>query len=241
MSNYARLLLLAPAMAIAVVSCRKKDNNAIGDTRIQTLDITSTSSAVHYRFVYDRYNNVDSIVRSGTSNGYLVFSYGSLSYNITDENGLTTQVFYGTNGLITQINVTDTPQYLYKGTQLVQIDNTTATVNYPYISKSSVYYGWTGNDMTAISFSKNPQKYGYTYDKQHIGQISDALKIDQMLTYGRSPFKTDHVPVSLSLNSTVVEQYLYTFDNQNRILTFRLVNNMNGSTADTTLYSYTYR
>lgn len=236
------LLLLLTACLLPAASCKKKgiDLNTI---KIATVDFHTTSGqGAHYRITYDTHNSVDSIIGTGTgtsagTNTLAVFTYVGSSFNITDAQGNPYFVAAATNGLILKVEKYDTMIMTYKGNQLDELDFKVPSSTPPYYLVTGVPYYWANGDIT--SYGVAGANSAYKYNSSRSGQVGDAIRINDFLTYGR-PYKlTSHLPTELSYTHGG-EQYFYTFDGNGRISTFMKVVSGSGAPNDTSEYAYTY-
>ncbi len=241
-------LYLIPFLVVVLAtnfSCKKSANNSLSNTRIAALDITHNGGVRHYHIVYDRFNNVDSFVVVGGGydtgyNGYTFFNYIGSSYNITDGTGSFLSIYAYSNGLILKVLQKDTLNMLYNSSnQLAEINVVSPITRYPYDSVTFIYYNWNNGDMT--DYNSNGVNWKYDYDNSHTGQIGDAIRINEFLTYGRSFIKSNHIPKDFYTGNIMTEQYLYTYDGSGRISVFtKILVDHTGRPNDTTTYSYFY-
>lgn len=236
------LLLLALATTF---SCKKSDNKNLSNTRIAAMDIKHMGGVMHYRMVYDRSNNVDSFVIVGGGYdtgyyGYSVFNYIGSSYNIKDETGGFLSIYAYSNGYILKVLQKDTLNMLYNNSnQLTQINVVSPITRYPYDSVTSIYYNWKNGDMT--DYNAKGANWKYDYDGSHGGQIGDAIRVSEFLSYGRSFIKTSHIPSAFYTGNIMTEQYLYTYDGSGRVSVFtKILVDHTGRPNDTTTYTYFY-
>jgi hypothetical protein len=220
-------------------SCKKNNDNPLSNIRISSLDFTRGGYLVHYRFVYDKSNNIDSIVTTGSSYGYKKFTYVGSSYSITDETGSYTNVQASTDGKILGIIGRDSLVFVYNADLLGRQDIYTRILTPPYYTKASISYTWNNGDLTELLLPGNV-KESSAYDAGKTGQAGDAIRIEGILNYGRSYIKTAHVPVDLSYNGTVIEKYLYAYDGDGRITELTKVQVNTSGANDTILYKYRY-
>jgi hypothetical protein len=226
-------------LAFCFAACKKSNDNPLANVRLASVDVTNSSAAVtHYRLFYDKFGQIDSINISGNSNGYKKFAYSSLAYTISDQNYYTYKVTIDANNLVTEMFTTDTPTFIYNGTQLAELDNKILISSYPYFTKKSYYYTWANGDISSITTSGSTESYGY--DNTKTGQPGDALRVNNILDYGRPIVKTAHVPDSLVINGVTYEKFFGKYDGSGRMTRLTMVlYNTNGST-DSTFYDYGY-
>lgn len=241
MKRYRLVAGLLFVFVTVMPSCKKKnDDNNLANVRLSAIDFSHGGTTVHYRLVYEVAGNMDSIVMSGTSNGYRKFDYIGSSYTITDENSNTITVQASTDGRMLAILGTDSTVMKYNGSQLGEQDVYTKLLTYPFISKAVTIYAWSNGDVSNVTLPGNLSET-YGYDQNRSGQAGDAIRVEQILAYGRSNIKTGHLPMSLTYNGAQIEQYLYEFDGQSRITKLTKVqNNTNGAANDTLVYRYSY-
>lgn len=240
-----RKFLISGCLLFAVIAAHscKKDNNDSGDPRLVTANVVTTSGNLHYRMTYDGGNSVDSLILTGSGMssgryGYLKFVYYTLSYSVTNESNISFLTLVNKDGNITRLNVADTPSMLYENGRLAELDTKSPSATYPFIIKTSAYPQWTDGDITAIGYTGNIKRYAY--DKNHKGQLGDALRIDDFLKYGRPILKSSHVPIAYIYNSDTAEKYLYQYDSQGRISQLSKVVITNTAANDTLVYTYGY-
>lgn len=242
---YRRQLFIIVSLlcSACLFSCKKKANpNPTGNLLLSNIDVINYRNISHYRIVYDGADNVDSIIMAGggLDTGHYTLSkinYFGTSFTITDENGDTYTVYANSSGQIFKVLTHDTLNMLYNGVQLAEVDVVTATVTYPFVSKSSTVYTWANGDVTSVSSPGGT--FTYDYNTAKIGQIGDPFRIDSFLVYGRPLIKTGHLPTDLLQSGTWAEKYYYQFDGQQRISQLMKVKNMSTGN-DTTVYNYRY-
>ncbi len=224
-------------IAAGALSCKKKKNdNPYGNQKITSVDLTQYAATTHYRIVYDRYNNVDSIVATGNGLfGFKKFVYIGSSYSVTDEYGNSFVVDADANGTVLKILKTDTLSMIYQNGELAELDTKSPSVSYPFYVISSLYFTWSGGDMATIGSQI------YDYNGGRNGQPGDALRIDQFLAYGRSYIKTNHLVADLKNNATdTAEKYFYQFDDLGRISQLLKLQKASVGVYDSSLYVFGY-
>ena len=237
MNNYKIPVFISLLFVLTcAIACKKKSNsNPFGNAHIATVDYSHSGAVLHYRIVYDQYENVDSIVWVGDStsgvNGYKAFNYVGSSFIITDANNNVLNVYANTSGMILEILLTDTLFMHYSGTELTSLDTKT-----PGQSLSTVYYNWSNGDVTSYG-PMGAGSLSYYYDLSRNGQPGDILRVNDFLNYGRSYIRTTHLPKGLVSTSDTLEYYAYQYDNMGRISQMVKVVN---STNDSTIYNYKY-
>jgi len=243
--NISRIPLLFLILIGSLLSCKKKSNsNPPANIKLALIDVSHQGAIKHYRIVYDVYNNVDSIVRTGGgadtgSNGFEAFNYVGSSFSITDQTGNSFTVDANTNGQIFKVLVTDTLTMTYNGTELTELTTKILSPTYPFYSLVSTNYLWGSGDIVSATTASTTDSIAYNTSKS--GQIGDALRIDAFLTYGRSYIVTSHLPIDFTSSGNWVEHAFYQFDSQNRLSQFLKVLNNNGASADdSTFYNYQY-
>ena len=225
-------------------SCKKKAGLNLSTIKIAAIDYyRSGGIAYHYHITYDTYNNVDSIISVGGgtdtgSNSFEVFTYTGSSFQITDQQNYSLLVYANTNGMILEIQKTDTMLMKYTGSELAELDYKSPSTTYPYYTITATDYQWNNGDITTFGPSHGVVD-SYFYDLGHSGQVGDAMRIDEFINYGRSYTNSSHLPVQLKY-SNGKENYYYTYDSEGRISTFMKVITDNGSPNDTTDYIYRY-
>ena len=221
--------------------CKKKKNdNPLADLKIASLDVSYHNAITHYRFVYDAGNNIDSIITSGSRQGYQKMNYLGYTYTITDNNGHVVTVATNTDGSLSRIVNIDTTTFTYSGNLLWQIGTTSQSYTYPYYVKSTDTYYWNNGDVSSVKLSNNSTRK-YDYNMSQSGQVGDPIRIDQILQYGKTYLKTSHLPVDLLYNGSWVEKYFYALDGNGRIRTMtRIENYGTGTSYDTVIYDYKY-
>ncbi len=225
-------------------SCKKNAGLNFNAVKIASVDYYRSGGTVyHYRITYNAFNTVDSIVTTGGgtdtgTNSFSVFSYTGSSFLITDQQGLSYGVYANTNGMILEVLKTDTMLMTYNGNELTELDYKSPSNTPPYYIINAVTYNWRGGDIISYGPSQGAMDSVY-YDPRHIGQVGDALRIDDFLTYGRSLTSTADLPAELKY-ANGKEDYYYTFDGQGRISTLRKVISDNNSPNDTADYIYKY-
>ena len=239
------LFLLVIICTLSAVSCKKKKGLNLSTIKIATVDFNETDGhGYHYRITYDTYGNVDSIIATGTGaaagdNPISKFTYLGSSFRITDGWGDSYFVYANTSGMILEVQKYDTLLMTYKGTQLDELDykipNTTAP---PYYTINANTYEWNNGDITTFG-PPHGAVDSYSYNNGRSGQVGDAIRIGDFLTYGR-PYKlTAHLPVEMKY-AHGSQQYFYTFDGNGRISTFTRVISGSGAPNDTSVYTYSY-
>ena len=236
--------ILSLLIVSLLLSCKKKKSLNLSTIKIATVDYADIGGGrFHYRFTYDRYNNVDSIITVGggtdtNTYSFAQFTYIGSSFTITDPNGFYYTVDANTNGQIIEVLKTDTLLMKYNGNEIAELDNKLPSNTYPFYIIDSTNYYWNNGDIAA--YSKSGVVDSYYYDNGHSGQEGDALRIDQFITYGRSYTNTNHLPTKLSFLGAWREQYFYHFDGEGRISQLTKVINGGSSPNDTQTYAYTY-
>lgn len=216
----------------------------MSDIRIAGIDISNSGNIQRYRIVYDVYGNVDSFVVTGGGfdtgyNGFNAFNYIGSSWTITDQNNYTFRVDGNTNGDIIGVLVTDTLSMIYNGSELSVINIKSPIPAYPYDSLSSIQYTWLNGDVSMFMYPGVTQSYDY--DQSRGGQIGDAIRVQEFLTYGRPFIKTSHMPKDLNSGGQMTEQYLYQYDGSGRISQLQKIKvDHTGGNNDTTTYNYHY-
>lgn len=230
-------------IVIALGSCRKSaSGNPFGNQKIATVDFYDNDVVQHYHIFYDAYNNVDSIAVIGggidtNSNGYLKFVYSGSNYTITDESNATLLVETNASGNIIEIAQVDTFTVKYNGSQVSEISQVLLT-SPPTSSYIDEYFDWTNGDV-ASSRENNTYSY-WTYNMSRPGQPGDPQRIRDFLQYGRSIFKTAHLPASFTGTSQGTN-FSYSFDASGRISTLVLaITDATLATIDSEIYHYTY-
>ena len=225
-------------------SCKKKAGLNLSTIKIATIDLYRSGGYTnHYHITYDAYNNVDSIVNIGGgadtgSNSFEVFSYTGSSFAIKDQQNYSLFVFANTNGMITEIQKTDTLLMTYNGSELTELDYKSPSNVYPFYTVAANTYQWNSGDI--ITFGPlHGVVDSYYYNLGRGGQEGDAARIDEFINYGRSYTNTNHLPVRLKY-ANGEENYYYTFDGQGRISTMSKVVTDNSSPHDTSQYIYKY-
>ncbi len=241
-------LFIVPLILIVLAcnfSCKKSNNINLSTIRIAKLDVAHNGGVRHNRMVYDQFNNVDSIIVIGGGldtgyYGYTYFNYIGSSYNIMDGNGNFLSIYAYSNGSIFKVLKKDTLNLLYNtNNQVVQVNVVTPISSYPYVAVTSEYYNWKDGDLT--DWNVNGFNYKYDYDNSHSGQIGDALRVNTFIYYGRSIFKSSHIPTAYYTGNIMTEQYLYTYDGSGRISVFtKILVDHTGRLNDTTTYTYFY-
>jgi len=228
-----------------VLSCKKKNGPAaFSDLKIATVDYAHAGEIEHYRVVYDGYNNVDSIVRTGGgtavgNNGIKKFIYFGSSFSITDEIGYSFKVYANTNGLIIKVLIPDTLVMSYKGLQLDELDYKLAKSTPPYYTISSVYYTWSGGDVTYIGPAGSGGS-SYYYDLSKSGQAGDIFRVGDFLSFGRSYVRTTHLPKGMITATDTVEKYYYQFESSTGRISQMLKVNTAAGFDDSFTYNYRY-
>jgi hypothetical protein len=231
-----------------VSSCKKKSSSSpLSNILIATVDVNTSGSIEHYRFVYNSGNDVDSMIIVGGgldtgSNDYKYFTYYNTSYTITDQHNNSYTV-EDSNGVIEEIVSTVTADSIiltyYSGLLGIFTNKSPGTFP-PYYVESIASYSWSGGDVNSVSIQGGALET-YNYNTSQSGQIGDGARIDYFLNYGKPFFKTNHLPVELLSNGVWAEEYFYQYDNIGRISQLVKVGNNNSIGAnDTTTYSYTY-
>ncbi len=225
-------------------SCRKKSNLNLSTIKISAIDIYRSGGYTnHYHITYDIYNNVDSIVNIGGgtdtgSNSFEVFTYTGSSFSIKDQQNYSLLVYANTNGMILEIQKTDTILMTYNGNELAELDYKSPSNVYPFYSLSATTYQWNNGDIVTFGPPHGVPDSCY-YDLRRSGQVGDAGRIDEFINYGRSYTSTSHLPVQLKY-ANGQEDYYYTYDSQGRINTLTKVISDNVSPNDTSEYIYKY-
>ena len=131
-----------------IATCKKKKNdNPFGNAKLALIDYAHNGSILHYRVVYDTYNNVDSLIYTGDGfaaghNGFHAFAYFGSSYSVTDETNFSFTVLANSAGQILRVLLSDTLSTIYNGTQLGEVDIKTTQIIYPFYRITSTNYTW---------------------------------------------------------------------------------------------------
>jgi len=226
----------AVVFVTGILSCKKKSDNSVSNLRIAGIDRTLAGSVIHYRFVYDRDNNVDSIIwvgdgaSSGTS-GFSTFNYFGSSYSITDQYGNAFTVYANTSGMILKVLQPDTLIVYYKNSIVDAVEHKTTTTSY------SQLFTWSNGDVTR---TRQPgDTLSYYYDNGVSGQAGDPWRVDAFISYGRSYIKTAHLPLGVIKKGDTLVKYQYLYDTRGRISRLTRIGNTGGM-VDTTTYNYRY-
>jgi len=243
-AKLAVVLLLLAMIAIAL-SCKKnKGVQPISNLKIAYVDKYHAGSVLHYRFVYDSYNNVDStiIVGGGTDTGttnFMAFMYYGSFFSITTAYNGAYDVDVNSNNLISEVPLYDTLLMTYNNNELTEQDIKSPITTPPYYSIAATDYTWANGDIA--SYTNQGISYTLDYNQSRPGQLGDGWRIDLFLSYGTSYIQTTHLPTDIMNGAAWVEKYFYQFDGQGRISQFIRTQNNNGSGADdTTIYNYQY-
>jgi hypothetical protein len=243
MKIYKILLLLV--IIGNLYACKKKNNSgSSGTIKLALIDVSHQGAVVHYRIVYDAYNNVDSLVTIGggtdtENNGYKVFNYFGSSFSIKDQNSNSFTVDANTSGVILEVLIVDTLIMTYSGNELTELATKSPSATYPFYSLVSTTYLWANGDIVTATSPTGTDSVDYNTSKS--GQIGDAFRIDEFLLYGRAYTETSHLPTDFTSSGVWAEHFFYQFDGQNRISQFLRVLNNNGLVPDdSTFYNYQY-
>ena len=210
----------------AAAACKKKSLNTAA-IKIATIDYSHDGQLEHYSFIYDAYNNVDTMTITGAGS-----AAGHNGFNAF--NNVTT-VYANTAGVILDVmNTSDSFSFIYSGTRLAQLYDWSYATN---ALLSTAQYTWTNGDVSAIYSGSSTQTYDYNTGNP--GQIGDPTRVRQFLAVGLPYTKTSHLPTDMYVNGTWQEKYYYTFDAQGRISQLQLLTNT-APTTDTSVYQYTY-
>lgn len=239
------VILIIFSLICLGMSCKKKKNdNPFGAAKIATFTQSHSGSILNYRMVYGNYNNIDSLIITGTGTsagyyGFRKFIYFGTSYSITDETNATFDVLANSNGFILNVLSIDSLSMSYNGSQLMELDSKTPSSTPPYYIQTHTYFKWLNGDVTRDS--TGGPAYTYDYDPGKYGQPGDAWRLDQFLKYGRSYIKTTHLVSDMMYGSTWRQNYFYQFDGNGRISQLiKVANNYGVGANDSVFYSITY-
>lgn len=244
MKNVTSLLVLFSGLLL--LSCNRKDQGVnLGNLKFSTIAVIAGNNVSNYRCVYDSQGNLDSLVYSNidsgnNNNGYLAFEYATNYYLVHHSTGGTDsiQLNKGNFTYVYQQSTGDSIYFEY---------NTAGNITKQFIHMpvngaiDSNVFNWGSFDINYIQSYTSSNPAYYTVNPNIVGQIGDALRINQFLTYGKTYLNTPHLPIFETYVGNVVENYLYKYDASGRISELSVAENFNsGTNMDTIYYKYTY-